>query len=151
MLVWHNNGPWKRTVLWRDEDPSQVPETAQRRLQQTIDYRVPLDKYSDLIRFDRSAVAERTKGELSARCEGEEMNFLALNLANDLCIGRLSVDDARAKYTEIAAVFNKGDKHPYVQAFQFELPSAEETSDADEITVPEAILHKIGEKLGLVD
>jgi hypothetical protein len=79
------------------------------------------------------------------------MNFLALNLANDLCSGQLTVDETRAKYTEIAAAFNKGQEHPHVKGLQFERPDPKDAPDPDEITVPEAILHKIGEKLGVVD
>jgi hypothetical protein len=48
---------------WRDEDPHKFPQPHNDVLQQTIDYRVPVDKYADLVRFDGSAVAERTKGE----------------------------------------------------------------------------------------
>jgi hypothetical protein len=32
-------------------------------------------------------IVERTKGELSARCEGEEANFLAINLAHQIVTG----------------------------------------------------------------
>lgn len=91
-------------------------------LQQTIDYKVPMEKYSDLALFDGSTIAERTKGELSARCEGEEMNFLAINLVNEICVGTLTVEEARQRYTDIATAFNKGEKHPYVEDLQFDLP-----------------------------
>lgn len=38
---------------------------------------------------------ERTRGELAARCDKEEMNYLALNLANDIATGKVDVDEAR--------------------------------------------------------
>jgi len=148
MLIWHGNGPWKRTVLWREENPHEFPQPHNDVLQQTIDYKVPLEKYSDLARFDGSVIVERTKGELSARCEGEEMNFLAINLANDICTGALSVEQARQKYTEIAAAFNQGRKDPYVQGLEFQIPD-EPTADPDEMTVGETMMHKIKEKIGL--
>ncbi len=47
-------------------------------LEQFIDYKVPLDKYDDLAKFDGSVGVNRTKGELSARCDAEAHNLLAL-------------------------------------------------------------------------
>ena len=38
-------------------------------LEQVIDYRVSTDKVDDLARYDGSVIVERTKGELSARCD----------------------------------------------------------------------------------
>src|ERR1700730_5479015 len=44
--------------------------------------------------FDGSVLVDRTKGEMSARCEGEAANFLALNLADDIVHGRKDVESA---------------------------------------------------------
>ena len=41
----------------------------------------------DLARFDGSVIVERTRGEIGARCDKEEMNYLALNLAHDIVTG----------------------------------------------------------------
>lgn len=150
MLLWVGNGPWKYTILWRDEIPHDFPAPHHDVLQQFINYRVPPDAFAALIRFDGSVVAERTKGELSARCEGEEMNFLAINLAHDVATGKLDVDGARRQYTDIAKAFHQGRPSPYTQGLQFDVPSGG-TADKDEITIPETILHKIGAKLGIVE
>ncbi len=91
-LMWHNVGPWKHTILSRDPVQHNFPKPHQDLLEQVIDYRVPSDKFDDLAAYDGSVIAERTKGELSARCDKEEMNFLALNLANDVVTGRRTVD-----------------------------------------------------------
>jgi hypothetical protein len=53
-----------------------------------IDYRVPIKFFTLLAQFDGSVVAERTAGELSARCHDEEANNLALNLAHDIVVGQ---------------------------------------------------------------
>jgi hypothetical protein len=103
-------------------------------LEQVIDYRVPPDKADDLIAFDGSVVIERTRGELSARCEGEEANFLALNLAHDIVTGKLDVAGARAKYTETMKAFNAGEKPDYMQRLLFEPPSGD-TRDPDAATI----------------
>jgi len=135
MLVWHNNGPWKRTIIYRDEVQHDFPKPHTDLLEQFIDYQVPLGKYDDLARYDGSVIAERTKGEISARCDKEEMNFLALNLANDVATGRRTVDDARRFYAETAMAAMNGDMRPYTQRLQFEVQSMG-TADADKPMMP---------------
>ena len=131
MLIWHKNGPWKRTIVYREEVPHSFPMAHPDLLEQFIDYRVPVDKYSDLAAYDGSVIVERTKGEISARCDKEEMNFLALNLANDIATGKRSVKDARTFYAETAMAFMKGQKSPYTRGLQFEVPKGG-TADPDE-------------------
>ncbi len=80
-----------------------------------MDYKAPRDKYNDLASFDGSVIVERTKGEISARCDKEEMNFLALNLANDVATERKTVEEARAYYAKAAMDFMQGKMDPYVQ------------------------------------
>ncbi len=130
-LVWHHNSPWKRTIVYRDEVPHDFPKPHTDLLEQFIDYRVPIERLSDLGAYDGSVIAERTKGEISARCDMEEMNFLALNLAHDVSIGKRSVDDARRFYAETATAFMMGDSHPYTQGLQFEVPDGG-TADRDQ-------------------
>jgi hypothetical protein len=88
-------------------------------LEQVINYRVPPDKFDELARYDGSVIVERTKGTMSARCDKEEMNYLALNLAHDIVIGKRNVEDARAFYAKTAKAFKSGEKHPYTQRLQF--------------------------------
>ncbi|MGI8616092.1 MAG: hypothetical protein ACR2L4_04825 [Actinomycetota bacterium] len=91
-------------------------------------------------------IPERTKGELSARCDKEEMNFLALNLADEVVRGATSVDDARRTYTEQAMAAMMGKPAPYTEGLRFDVPRGG-TGDPDEITADEAMLQKAGEKL----
>jgi hypothetical protein len=119
MLVWHGNGPWKHTILWRDEVPHEFPMKHTDLLEQSIDYRVPPSKFDELAEYDGSVIVERTKGEISARCDKEEMNYLALNLANDIVTGKRSVADAREFYVKTAMAFKQGRKDPYTQGLQF--------------------------------
>ena len=76
----------------------------------------------------------RARSRRGAR--GEELNFLALNLANDICTGSIDADKARLQYTEIKAAFGKGDRHPYTQGLQFEVAEAG-TADPDVQTMEE--------------
>jgi hypothetical protein len=129
-LIWYNTGPWKRTIVYRDEVPHQFPKPHTDLLEQVIDYRVPAEKFDDLAAFDGSVFAERTKGELAARCDKEEMNFLAFNLAHDVITGQRSVEAARETYAETAAAFMLGEQRPYTQGLQFAVPQGD-TADPD--------------------
>lgn len=62
---------------------------------QTVMYRAPWDKLDELAAYDGSVWYHRTRGELSAQCDLEELNNLALNLAHDVATGTRTVDDAR--------------------------------------------------------
>ena len=145
-LIWFENGPWKRTILYRDEVPHNFPKPHTDVLEQFIDYRVPPDKFSELAAYDGSVVAERTKGELSARCDMEEMNFLALNLAHDIVTGARSVDDARQHYAETAVAFMLGRPAPYTEGLRFELQRSG-TADQDNTQISQAMLDQMGAKM----
>ena len=135
MLVWYNTKDgWKRTVLSREQTPHNFPAQHTDFLEQFIDYKVPVELYSKLAEFDGSVIVERTKGEMSARCGGTSMNFVAINLAHDIVTGKRSVDDARREYTRLYQAYKSGEKPPYTQEFQFPLPKGD-TKDLDRPTV----------------
>lgn len=130
-LVWHRTRDgWKRTVLSNEEVPHDFPARHVDFLEQYIDYRVPLDMYSRLAEYDGSVIVERTKGEMSARCGGTSMNFVAINLAHDIVTGKCSVDEARREYARLYQAHARGEEPPYTQGFQFELPAGD-TRDPD--------------------
>ncbi len=130
MLIWYNNGPWKRTILYKEEIPHDFPKPHTDLLQQFMDYKTPVDKFDELATYDGSVIVERTKGEISARCDKEEMNFLALNLANDVATGNKTVEEARMYYAKAAMAFMNGEKDPYTQGLQFTVPHGN-TGDRD--------------------
>ncbi len=130
MLVWHNKGPWKRTVISRDPVMHDFPMPHPDLMEQFIDYRVPAEKFSDLAAYDGSVIVERTKGEMSARCDKEEANFLALNLANDIVTGKRTVDEARKFYAETIKALMAGQKPAYTEKLQFTV-SKGGTADPD--------------------
>lgn len=129
-LVWHNNGPWKRTVIYREEVPHAFPKPHKDVMEQFINYRVPAGKASELLAYDGSVVPYRTNGELSARCDLEEANFLAINLAHDIATGRRTVEDARAFYAQTMKAMMAGTMSPYLQGFIFPVPRGG-TADPD--------------------
>jgi hypothetical protein len=130
-LIWFDNSPWKRTILYRDSYQHDFPMPHPDLLEQFIDYQAPLDTYDDLAMYDGSVIVERTKGEISARCDKEAMNFLAINLANDIATGERNVEEARQFYAETAMAFMEGESDPYVEGFVFEVPEGG-TKDPDE-------------------
>jgi hypothetical protein len=135
-LLWHRNGPWKRTVLWRDQAEHRFPQPHQDVLEQVIDYFVPAEFACAVLEFDGSVVIERTRGEISARCEGEEANFLALNLAHRIVQGEHDADSARDAYTRAMRAFNAGEKPEMTQRLTFEV-SGGGTADPDQPTLGE--------------
>ena len=120
-LIWFETGPWKRTIVYRDEVPHNFPKPHTDVLEQFVDYRVPPEKFSELAAYDGSVVPERTKGEISARCDMEEMNFLALNLAHDVVTGQRTWEDARREYAEQATAFMLKRPAPYTEGLRFDV------------------------------
>lgn len=125
-LVWHNNGPWVATVVLRQEFKHDWPVSHVDFVQQFVRMKVPLDKVDDVIAYDGSVQIDRTAGLVSARCGGEPMNFLALNLAHEVANGKRSVDEARAFYAKTAK--SKEDS-PYTQKLLF--PQDPNSADLD--------------------
>ncbi len=121
MLVWFNTGPMVKTALMRDAVPHNFPMPHVDYLTQTVMHRVPADKLNDLNEYDGSVWVHRTRGELSAQCDVEAMNFLALNLAHDVIMGTRTVVDARDFYSKTAMAFKQGDRSsPYVTGLTFQ-------------------------------
>ena len=100
MAMWGQTGQWKRTVVYNYEVQHDFPMPHTDVMQQFIDYKVPLDKYDDLAMYDGSVVVERTNGEISARCDKEAANFLAINLAHEIATGARTPEDGRRMYAE---------------------------------------------------
>ncbi len=119
MLVWHNNGPWKKTIIHKEPVQHNFPMPHVDLLEQFVDYSVPADRFDQMAMYDGSVVIARTVGEISARCDKEEANFLALNLANDVATGKKTVDEARKYYATAIKEMMQGKMDPYVQKLHF--------------------------------
>lgn len=129
-LIWYNNGVWKRTIVHRDAVPHCFPTLHPDFLEQTIDYRTPLDAFDALAYYDGSVYPDRTKGEVSVFCDKEEMNTLSLNLFHDIVTCTRTVEEARKCYTEIAKNYLlNGISSPYLEQLLF--PPQHNTADPD--------------------
>jgi hypothetical protein len=132
MIAWFNTGPFVQTVIMRDGQPHNFPMAHVDYLTQTIKHAVPANKLAELYQYDGSVWFHRTRGELSAQCDVEAMNFLALNLAHDIITGKRSVSDARAFYARTAMSFKQGDRSsPYVTGLMF--PTEPNAPDPDRV------------------
>jgi hypothetical protein len=129
-LTWHKPGPWKRIVASRAFYEHNFPAPHIDSVESVIDYRVPPEKFADLAEFDGSVIAERTAGEVSARCHDEQANFLALNLMHDIVTGAKSVQQARDHYAKEFADFRRKKPTPYMEKLRF-TPAADNAADPD--------------------
>lgn len=145
MLVWENTGPFKRTIVYKEEIDHDFPMPHKDVLEQFINYEVPADKFDDLANYDGSVIAERTKGEISARCDKEAANILALNLANDIIQDKLSVEEARQKYADNIMQMLKGEMPEYMQKLQFNA-SRGDAGDPDKTTMDMSKVKKLKQK-----
>jgi hypothetical protein len=105
-----------------------------------LDYRVPTEAFTPLAEFDGSVIAERTAGEVSARCHDEEANNLALNLAHDIVTGEKSVEEARGYYAKEFLDYRKGLPTPYMEKLRFEPTTG--TADEDERVISDDELER---------
>ena len=131
-LVWRDNGPWLRTVVYKEPVQHNFPKPHKDVLEQFINYEVPPEKFSDLARFDGSLVVYRTNGEMSVRCDREAANIVGLNLAHDIIEGSRSVDEAREFYAQTIQQVAQGDRPEYARSLQFRTRTASATADPDE-------------------
>jgi hypothetical protein len=139
-LIWHRRGPWKRIVATRTFYRHNFPVPHFDSVESVIDYRVPVDKVSEIAAFDGSVVVERTAGEVSVRCHDEQANFLALNLMHDIATGRRSVEDARWYYAREFAYYRCKRPTPYMNGLRFQPSSG--CADPDVSILSEADLER---------
>ncbi|WP_141731121.1 hypothetical protein [Oligoflexus tunisiensis] len=137
MLVWENRGPFKRTILRREEVPHNMPKPHTDFLEQVIAFRVPTDRFNDVGTFDGSIVIRRTDGEMSATCDKEENNIVSLNVAFDVVQRSRTVDEARHFLARTIAELAAGQTPGYAQELKFPTQSIVDARDPDVPVSPE--------------
>lgn len=119
MLIWNNNGIWLKTIVYKNEMKHNFPKSHTDVIEQWVNYSVPLNNYDELAFYDGSVTANRTNGTISARCDNEAMNLLALNLTYDIVNNSKTIEEARINYSKDAMAFMKGEKPAYTQKLNF--------------------------------
>ena len=128
-LIWLKRGVWKKICINKKETKHSFPIEHTDMMQTTISYKVPTEIMDELGKFDGSVTFDRTQGTMSARCDKEGNNFLALNLANDIITGKKSVEEARKAYGDIVKEKMNGANPLYMQKLTFAVQ--ENTADPD--------------------
>ncbi len=145
-LFWYQNGPWKRTELTADSVVHNWPAPHTDFLTQVIDYRVPPDMTHLITQFDGSIIVDRTRGEVSARCDSEASNVLGMNMVHEIVTGKRSVEDARETSAQNTVGYSMGRNAPYAEHLLFDVPKGG-TEDLDEPMVGSAIAQQTAGKL----
>lgn len=145
-LIWYGNGPWKRTELSSDVVAHNWPTIHTDFLTQVIDYRVPPELFDDVARFDGSILVDRTRGEVSARCDSEAANVLGFNLVHEIVTGKRTWEEAREISEQNTVAYNLGRNAPYAEELLFEVPR-DGTEDLDESRISRAIAQQLAGKV----
>ena len=132
LLIWHDSGPWKRTIVTSDETAHEFPTPHTDFISQTINYDVPVEKLPELARFDGSLIIYRTAGQVTASCDNEAANFLAVNLMHDIVEGKLTAEEARKELGEQQAAWLMKREAPHTEGIRFAQPAESETGYLDE-------------------
>jgi hypothetical protein len=124
MLAWFNNGIWRRTIVYRD--PVRFPGRAPGRnvLQQTIAYLAPQEKVDELRRFSPRLNASLTAGEMTFTSESEGKNIMAMNLADEIVVGKRDVATAQDFFSKTSRLAASGKSSPYMAAPHFDIDNS---------------------------
>jgi hypothetical protein len=128
MLVWNDKDPWLKVVVYRDAINQGSFLTHDSFLENTVAYKVPLDKVADLIRFDSALVIDETRGTLASSCDTEGCNYLALNLANDIATGKRDVASAKDFFKNTMTKSLSGKSSPEMEKLMFPTGSSSGSS-----------------------
>ncbi len=155
LLIWHDSGPWKRTIVTSDETAHDFPTPHTDFISQTISYDVPVEKLPELAEYDGSLIIYRTAGQVTASCDTEAANFLAVNLMHEIVEGRMTAEQARRELGEQQAAWLMNRPAPYTEGIAFAAPSESDTGYRDEpvMKAPTAkqTIEKVKDKLGIGD
>ena len=147
MLIWHDSGPWKRTIVTSDETAHHFPTPHTDFFSQTINYDVPPEKLPELAEFDGSLIVYRTAGQVTASCDNEGANFLAVNLMHDIVTGRRTAAEARKEFGEQQAAWLLNREAPYTEGIRFPQPVESETGHLDEPVMKAPTIRQTVEKV----
>jgi hypothetical protein len=131
-IAWYGNGPWKRTVLYKEKVQHNFPAPHEDMLEQTVSYRIPAQKLGAVLQYNGSVGVDRTRGEISAHCGSEMENIIVLNLVHDIVTDNRDLEQAKVYHAQLMRGIQTGDIDSYATKLQFSPPSAS-TSDPGEV------------------
>jgi len=139
-ITWYDNGPWKRTVLYRDGDLHKFPLPHRDVLWQTVNYKVALNRIPAILAYNGSILIDHTRGEITAHCDTEEDNMLSLNLADNVATGSDTVEQAKAYHAQIYEGLRIREPSEYAYKLRFQTPATNATT-ADPGQEAELLIH----------
>jgi hypothetical protein len=119
LLVWRDMGPWKKIAVWDTEDFGASVAGGPNTLEQTLAYAVPRDRRKVLAAFSGDIAVSENGKELSVRGTSEALNFLVLNLADEIVQGSRDLAGARLFYDRTCRLSQAGKSSPYTQRLLF--------------------------------
>ena len=133
-VTWVGNGQWARTTLYKEGPQQNFAAPHRNVLEQAVFYKVPVDKLVPLAQFNRSLVPHLARGELVTSADSEELNFLAINVADDVVKGERTPEEARIYFAQLVRAKMIKEPERDLQKLKFTpAKGANETADVDEV------------------
>jgi hypothetical protein len=122
-LTWDHRGGWKRTIVWnfsgfqRHRIYSASGKLAV--MEQTVDYPLTFAQSVSLQSFSGDLIVDAARGELSSCAGSEALDYLTLNLADEIVRGAATVPQARETYARVVELTAAGKSSPYTDGLLF--------------------------------
>lgn len=117
-LTWREKGPWRRVVVFNRPGVYRSPRDFDL-IVQTVGYPVTRAQAAELVAFSGALIVNVDAGELSSQASREEVNYLNLNLADEVARGRKSAGEAQLAYRRILDLAAAGKSSPYLSGLRF--------------------------------
>ena len=88
-------------------------------IKQTVDYRLTGAQAGELLAFSDSLEVDLAHGELSSRSAREDVNYLTLNLADEIVRGQKTVVEAQVAFRRQLELAAAGKTTPYMTGLVF--------------------------------
>lgn len=118
-LGWKYKNPWKRIIVRDRTDILVSAQGTADSLEQTVAYRVPEDKRLELEAFSDKIRISQDGTSMSARSDAEALNFLTLNLADEIGRGVLDAAQARQSYQRAVDLSRAGKSSALMERLMF--------------------------------
>ena len=112
VATWYERGRWKRITV--------RGEAHEGYLEQTVGYRPRPEAISSLRAFDHGVRLDPAREELTAASNLESLNYLALNMANEVALGKRTARNAQEFFVKTAKLASSGKSSAYLEKLQFE-------------------------------
>lgn len=142
-VTWYDKAPWVRIALYKSGAKQNFAAPHRNVLEQAVYYKVPIEKLVPLAQFNRSVVPNLAAGEIASFSDSEALNFLSLNVADDIIKGERTVEQARTYFAQLVRAQMIHEPEADLHRLQF-TPAKSRGSTADPDEVAPLIRHMNG-------